>query len=97
LVGPTKAGLAQTAPVTVSQVLERPVVLSPRGNVLRLVLEAAAQCVRRAPSVRMETTLAETSIELVQGGVSRAAAQRRVRHWARGEVTVAPIQGLQLS
>jgi LysR family nitrogen assimilation transcriptional regulator len=99
LVGPLSAALSPAKPVKVSQVLDLSLITSPPTNSLRKLLDTAAHKLRRAPKVRIETNLAETLIGCVERGQGFGILPYSGAHEAaeRGSVTIAPIQGLNIS
>jgi LysR family nitrogen assimilation transcriptional regulator len=99
LVGPSGSRLAMKKPVTVPQVLERPLIASPGMNSLRKILDGAAAAERRAPYIRVETNLAETLIALVRAGQGFGFLPASgVLHLLREDkICAAPVQGLTIA
>jgi LysR family nitrogen assimilation transcriptional regulator len=98
LVGPADAGLSLSRPVTLLQLLERPLISSAPANSLRKVLDAAAAKARRAPRIRVETNLAETALSLVAAGQGFGSCPPAgcCTSYAKGNSPLPPLQGLTI-
>jgi LysR family transcriptional regulator, nitrogen assimilation regulatory protein len=98
LVAAREAGLALTQPVSIDRVATLPLIVTPRPNAVRTLIDTALAAHGRALRPVLEANATSVMLQLVAGGVGWTVLPYSAVHAAltAGTVCAAPVQGLRI-
>lgn len=99
LIGPAESGLALHKPVTLEDLVDRPMVMTSRPNVGRMFLESAMAERNLRLNVALEVNTRQLVLKAVQSGLGFTALPlcSGCELLERGAISMAPIEGVVIS